>query len=76
MADLLECRVRNLARMSSHYRALADDFFAPEVNAQIEEVAEEYASEAARVQRECVGKKNCPCELSGGCKSYGLTSFH
>ena len=27
MADLLECRVRKFARMSAHYRELADGFW-------------------------------------------------
>jgi hypothetical protein len=53
MADLLECRVRKPARMSSHYRELADSFLAAEVSAEIEEVADEYAKEAARLEREC-----------------------
>jgi hypothetical protein len=76
MVDLLEGRVRKFARMSAHYRELADGFLSPDVSAQIEEVAEEYAREAARLERECVGKRDCPCELSNGCRSSSLTSFH
>jgi hypothetical protein len=76
MADLLECRVRKPARMSSHYRELADSFLAAEVSAEIEEVADEYAKEAARLERECIGKRLCPWELSGAFTSSSLASFH
>jgi hypothetical protein len=29
-----------------------------------------------RIERECWGKRRCPCEFSGGCISCGLPSFH
>jgi hypothetical protein len=76
MAQPLEFRVRKLARMSSHYRELAHGLLAPDINAEIEAVAEECAREAARLERECLGKRNCPCKLSGRCLSRALASHH
>jgi hypothetical protein len=76
MADLLEFRLSKLARMSCHFRQLADGFLAPAVSAQIAEVADEYEKEVVRIERECWGKRICPCEFTSGCISCSLPSFH
>ena len=76
MADLLEFRLSKLARMSCHFRQLADGSLAPAVSAEIAEVADEYEKEVVRIERECWGKRSCPCEFSAGCISYSLPSLH
>ena len=76
MADLLEFRLSKLALMSCHFRQLADNYWAPAVSATIAEVADEYEKEVVRIERECWGKRSCPCEFSGGCISCSLPSFH
>ena len=76
MADLLEFRLSKLARMSCHFRQLADGYLAPSVSVEIAEVADEYESEVVRIERECRGKRLCPCEFSVGCISCNLPSFH
>jgi hypothetical protein len=76
MADLLEFRVSKLALMSCHFRELADGFLAPLDSAKIIEVADEYDEEVMRIERECRGRRLCPCEFSGSCISSSLTSFH
>ena len=76
MADLLEFRVSKLALMSCHFRQLADGYLAPSDSAKIIEVADEYDEELMRIERECRGKRLCPCEFSGSCISSILTSFH
>jgi hypothetical protein len=76
MTDLLEFRVSKLALISCHFRQLADSYLGPAVSAKIIEVADEYDEEVVRMERECRGKRLCPCELSSGCISYSVTSFH
>ncbi len=76
MADLLEFRLSKLARMSCHFRQLADGFLSPTVSAQIAEVADENEKEVVRIERECWGKRSCPCEFSRGCVSRSSPSFH
>ncbi|HEY8032521.1 MAG TPA: hypothetical protein VIF02_09160 [Methylocella sp.] len=76
MADLLEFRLSKLARMSFHLRQLADGYLAPSVSAEIAQVADEYESEVVRIERECWGKRSCPCEFSRNCISCNLPSFH
>ena len=76
MVDLPELRVSKLALMSCHFQLLADGYLAPAVSAKINEVADEYDEEVVRIERECRGKRLCPCDFSGLCKGYSLTSFH
>ena len=76
MVDLPELRVSKLALMSCHFRLLADGYLAPAVSAKINEVADEYDEEAVRIERECRGKRSCPCDFSGRCIGYSLTRFH
>jgi len=76
MDDLLEFRVSKLALMSCHFRQLADSYLAPAVSAKIIEVADEYDEEVMRIERECRGKRLCPCEFSSRCISTSLTNFH
>ena len=57
MADLLEFRLSKLARMSCHFRQLADGYLAPAVSAEIGEVADEYEREVVRIERECWEKE-------------------
>jgi hypothetical protein len=64
MADLLEFRLSKLARMSCHFRQLADGYLAPAVSAEIAEVADEYEKEVVRIERECWGKKVVPANLA------------
>jgi hypothetical protein len=52
--------------MSCHFRQLADGYWAPSVSAEIAEVADEYEKEVVRIERECWGKRLCPCEFSNG----------
>jgi hypothetical protein len=61
MVDLIEVRVSKLARLSDHYRLLANDLQPDPVSAEINAIANELDTEAARVKRECVGKRRCPC---------------
>lgn len=76
MAEPIECRVQKLARLSSHYRDLAHGFLSPEVNAEIEAVADEYAKEAARLKRECADKDDCPHKRNVDCCSCTVPSLH
>jgi hypothetical protein len=76
MTDLLEFRVSKLTLMSCHFRQLADSYLAPAVSAKIIEVADEYDEEVVRIERECRGKRLCPCEFSSCCISYSVISFH
>ena len=64
MADLLEFRLSKLARMSCHFRQLADGYLAPAVSAEIAEVADEYEKEVVRIERECWGKNFVPANLA------------
>jgi len=76
MADLLELRASKLALMACHFRQLADGYLAPAVSAKINEVADEYDEEVLRIERECRGKRFCPCDFNGLCRGYSLTSIH
>jgi hypothetical protein len=67
MVDLLEFRVSKLVRRSDHCRHLADGLLPPAVNAAITAVADEYDKEAARMERECHGKRCCPCHRFTSC---------
>ena len=67
MVDRLEFRVNKLARMSGHYRELAAALFPENVSAEIEAVADAFDHEVLRIDRECVGRRACPCEFSDAC---------
>lgn len=67
MVDLLEYRVSELARQSSHWRRLADGFLPLAVNAEIAAIADECDREVRRMEQECRGKRSCPCERLGSC---------
>ena len=67
MVDLLEYRMRTLARRSGHCRRLADGLLPEAVNAAVTAVADEYDEEVARMERSCRGKRCCPCHLLRSC---------
>jgi len=67
MVDRLEFRVSQLTRMSGHYRELAAGLFPENVSTEIEAIANAFDDEAARIGRECVGRRVCPCEFSSSC---------
>ena len=76
MNDLLEFRINTLVRLSDHFRELAAGVFSLEVSAEIASVADEFAHEAVRINRECVGRRTCPCEFGDACLSMdGLGPF-
>jgi len=63
MVDLLEYRVCKLVRRSNHYQHLADGLLPTAVSAEIMAVADEYDKEVARMERQCRGRRRCPCNL-------------
>ena len=67
MVDLLEFRVGKLVRRSDHCRHLANGLLPTAVNAAITALAEEYEKEVARMERDCRGKRRCPCNLFDTC---------
>ena len=67
MITLVDFRVGKLGRMSDHYRQLADNLQPDPVSAEITAIADELDNEAARLQRECVGKRLCPCTADPAC---------
>ena len=67
VVDRLEFRVSKLARISGHYRELAANLYPESVSAEIEAVADAFDDELARIGRECVGRRTCPCEFAGSC---------
>jgi hypothetical protein len=67
MVDLLEFRVRKLTGMSAHYRELAADLFPEKVSGEIAAVADAFDDEVARINRDCAGRRACPCEFIGSC---------
>ena len=69
MVDLIELRMSKFARMSDHCRELADRLQPDPVSAEITAIADEFENEAARMKRECVGKRTCPCAFIGSCPS-------
>jgi len=74
MVDLLEFRVRKLATMSDHYRELAAALFPEKVSGEIAALADAFDDEVARVNRECVGRRACPCAFYGSCIALGGAS--
>ena len=67
MVDLIELRMSKFALMSDHCRELADRLQPDPVSAEITAIADEFENEAARMKRECVGKRTCPCTFIGSC---------
>jgi hypothetical protein len=67
MNALIDFRVGKLSRMSVHYRRLAENLQPDPVSFEIAAIADELDVEAARLQRECVGKRLCPCLAAPGC---------
>jgi hypothetical protein len=56
--------ISKLGLMSDHFRRLADNLQPDPVSAEITAFAEELDNEAARLQRECLGKRPCPCGMA------------
>ncbi len=67
MVDVLEFRINKLARMSDHYRHLAAALIAEKVSAEIAAVADAFDDEVVRMNRECAGRRVCPCQFRGSC---------
>ncbi len=67
MVDLLEFRLGKLTRMSDHFRRLAVGLAPEKVSAEIAAVADAFDDEAARIIRDCVGRRACPCKLAHSC---------
>lgn len=70
MVDLIDVRVSKLVRISDHCRHLANGVLPFAVRVEIAEMADEYDTEVARIERDCRGKRRCPCECSGGCLPF------
>jgi hypothetical protein len=67
MIQLLEFRVSKLAHMSEHYRDLAAALYPEMVSAEVDAAADRLDEEVARLRRECVGRRTCPCEFISAC---------
>jgi hypothetical protein len=67
MVDLIVARLGKLTRMSRHYRELAAALVPEELSAEIAEVAEAVDGIVERMNRECLGRRTCPCEFSSSC---------
>ena len=70
MLDLMQYRMARLAQMSGHWRQLADDSLSAAISSEIATVADDFDQEIARMWRECVGRRSCPCEYSGACLHF------
>ncbi len=64
MVNLIEIRVTRLARISDHYRELADNLRPDPVSAEITAIADEIAGEAAQLRRRWVRCWNVDREKS------------
>jgi hypothetical protein len=67
MVDVLEFRMSKLARISNHYRQLGVALAPETVSGEIAAVADAFDNEVMRINRECVGRRACPCELAHSC---------
>lgn len=72
MVDLLEFHVRKLADMSEHCRRLAAELFPENVSAEIASVADQFDDEVGRLNRDCIGRRTCPCEFNATCVALEL----
>ena len=70
MVDLMQYRMARLAQMSGHWRQLADDSLSAAISSEIAMVADDFDQEIARMRRECLGKRSCPCECDGACLDF------
>ncbi len=67
MVDVLEFRIGKLTQMSVHYRQLASDLFPEMVSNEIALIADQFDDEVARMNRDCRGRRTCPCEFRPAC---------
>ena len=70
MVDLMQYRMARLAQMSGHWRQLAGNSLSAAISGEIGTVADDLDQEIARMRRECVGKRSCPCEYRGACLHF------
>jgi hypothetical protein len=73
MVDLLESRVRKLTDMSEHCRRLAAELFPENASAEIASVADQFDDEVGRINRDCIGRRTCPCEFAATCVAVELS---